>query len=117
MPDEVTTPFRLPWEAPAAPAPATRSVEEIVANLQRDFEYATVTTSIIVHSNNPLFTMLANTRRGQLIPRGECKFTDGTTVELQDMGMCQPNVPYMSVQEIMDRVWELAKENDLELVS
>lgn len=101
---------RFPWE------PAVLTAEESIAALQRDFRYAVRMTAVVVHSNNPTFANVVNTDRGQIIPRGECKFTDGTTVELQDIGMCQPNTPYATVQEIMARVWTLATELGLELV-
>lgn len=97
----------FPWSTPALSA--------TVAALQRDFAYAVVHTAIVVHSNNPAFYFVANTKRGQVTPRGEVKFSDGTTVELQDIGMCQPNMPYMTVQEIMARIWELASELNLEI--
>lgn len=109
MPNELTV--RFPWEPPAA-----LSVDETVAALRRDFAYAVANTAVVVHSNNSAFTMTANTQRGQIVPRGEVKFQDGTTVELQDIGMCQPNVPYMTVREIMARIWEVASELNLELV-
>lgn len=100
---------RFPWE----PVP----IADTVAALQRDFAYAVTHTAIMVHSNNPAFNMLANTQRGQIVPRGQVKFSDGTTIELQDIGMCQPgNVPYMTVQEIMTHIWGLASELGLELV-
>lgn len=108
MSQELTT--RFPWEL------APRATEDIVAALQHDFAYAVVNTAVIVHSNNPAFSLVANTRRGQIIPRGECKFTDGTTVELQDIGMPQVKVPYLTVQEIMTKIWELASELNIELV-
>jgi len=43
---------------------------------------------------------LVNTRRGQIVPRGECKFTDGSKSELQDIGMPQPGMPTMTVQRV-----------------
>lgn len=98
---------RMPWE----PVP----VAETVALLQRDFAYAVQCTSVTVHSNNPAFEMLVNTPRGQIVPRNECKFTDGTTVEFQDIGMPQPGAPFMSVKELIARVWDLARELGLEL--
>lgn len=100
----------FPWDPPR------RSVEDTVALIQNDFAYAVANTAIAVHSNNPAFAFMANTQRGQLVPRGEVKFTDGTTVELQDIGMCQPNTPYMSVQQIMSRIWKLANDLGLEIV-
>ncbi len=99
----------FPWE------PAPRSVEDTIALLQSDFAYAVMHTAVIVHSNNPALTFVANTHRGQLVPRGEVKFLDGTTVELQDIGMPQVNAQYMTVQQIMLRVWKLASELGLEL--
>ncbi len=99
---------RFPWEPP--------TVQDTVAALQRDFAYAVANTCIVVHSNNPLFELTANTQRGQIIPRGQVKFSDGTWVELQDIGMCQPGkIPYMTVQEIMTHIWTLASNLGLEI--
>ncbi len=105
----------FPWE------PRPRSTEDTVALLQNDFAYAVTHTAVVVHSNNPALTFVANTHRGQLIPRGEVRFLDtngmaATTVELQDIGMPQVNAQYMTVQQIMSRVWKLASELGLELV-
>ena len=100
----------FPWE------PRPRSVEETIELIQRDFAYAVTHTAIVVHSNNPALCFTANTNRGRLVPRGEVKFLDGTTIELQDIGMPQVNVQYMTVQQIMSRVWKLASELGLELV-
>lgn len=104
---ELTT--RFPWE------PAVRSTEDTVALLQRDFAYAVQMTAVLVHSNQPALAMLINTARGQIVPRGQCKFTDGSTFELQDVGMPQPNAPAMTVQELMARLWDVARELGLEL--
>lgn len=103
---------RWPWEV----APAEPSLEETVRLLQRDFAIAVQLTAIVVHSNREEFRMTVNTRRGQIIPRGECRFSDGTTIEFQDIGMCQPNVHTMAVQEIMAKVLEIAAELGLEPV-
>lgn len=108
MSNELVT--RYPWEPPAA-----LTVEDAVKSLQRDFAYAVLNTAVLVRSENHAFRMLVNTPRGQVIPRGEVKFTDGTTVELQDLGMCQPNVPYMTVQELMTQVYNIAIDLGLEL--
>lgn len=105
------TATRYPWEPPIE-LPAT---QDIVAALQRDFAYAVANTCIIVHSNNPAFKLIVNTKRGQIVPRGEVKFSDGTTVELLDIGMCQPNVQHMTVQELMTQIWSLASELGLGL--
>lgn len=96
----------MPWdEEPAAPTTA-----ELVEAMRRDWLYAVANTAIAVHSNNDAFKMLVNTKRGQLVPRNEVKFSDGTTVELQDIGMCQPGLPYMTVQEILGKIVEIAGE-------
>jgi hypothetical protein len=105
----------FPWE------PAPRSVEDTIALLQSDFAYAVTHTAVVVHSNNPALVFTANTHRGQLVPRGEVRFFDPnglttTTIELQDIGMPQVNAQYMTVQQIMSRVWKLASELGLELV-
>ena len=100
----------FPWDAPR------QSIEDTIALLQNDFAYAVANTAVVVHSNNTAFAFIANTARGQLVPRGEVKFTDGTTIELQDIGMCQVNVPYMTVQQIMARIWKQASKLGLELV-
>jgi hypothetical protein len=108
MTTDLTT--RYPWE----PAPP-QTVEQTVQALQRDFAYAVVHTCVVVHSDNPAFAMMANSRRGQIVPRGEVKFNDGTTVELQDIGMCQPGLSEMTIPEIMARIWRVASELGLEL--
>ena len=98
----------FPWDPPK------RSVEDTIELIRNDFAYAVANTCIVVHSNNPAFAFIANTQRGQLVPRGEVKFSDGTTIELQDIGMCQPNVPHMTVPQIMSRLWKLTSELGLE---
>jgi len=98
---------RMPWE----PAP----VQETVALLQRDVAYMVTHTGVMVHSNRPELRMLVNTPRGQIIPRNECRFTDGTTLEFQDIGMPQPGRPTMTVQEIIAQTWTTARELGLEL--
>lgn len=108
MPNELTT--RFPWEPPAA-----LSAEDAIEALRQDFAYAVAHTCVVVHSDNPAFAMMANTKRGQIIPRGEVKFSDGTALELQDIGMCQPGLSYMTVQEIMTRIWGVASELGLEM--
>lgn len=107
MSNDVAT--RYPWE------PATLTVEDAVKSLQRDFAYAVLNTAVLVRSENQAFRMLVNTPRGQIIPLGEVKFTDGTTVELQDLGMPQISVPYMTVQELMAQVYATAIDLGLEL--
>jgi hypothetical protein len=91
-------------------------VDEKIALLQRDFAYILQFTAVLVRSPHPALQILVNTARGQIIPRGECKFSDGSTLELQDIGAPQVGVPEMTVAELMARVWEVARELGLELL-
>lgn len=109
MANELTT--RFPWE----PAPP-QSTEETLTALQRDVAYMVTHTAVLVRSNRDALEMLVNTPRGQVIPRGECKFTDGTTVEFQDIGMPQVGAPSMTVQKLVAQMWDVAKEMGLELL-
>ena len=104
--------MKFPWEVqlPAVP------IEDTVAALQRDFAYAVQMTAIRVHSNNPELATLVNVPRGQIIPRGVCRFTDGSTVEFQDVGMPQIDVPSMTVHELVAHVWATALIKGLEIV-
>lgn len=97
----------FPWETPPQP--------DIVALMQRDLAYIVSHTAILVHSNRPVLSMLINTPRGQLVPRGVCTFTDGSTIEFQDVGMPQPKAPEMTFEELAARVWDIARELGLEL--
>lgn len=110
----------MPWDAPETlpavaephqPAP----LQDTVRLLQADFAYAMTHTAVLVHSPHDKLRMLVNTARGQIVPAGECRFTDGTTLEFQDIGMPQPNAPAMTVQELVTRVWQIAAELGLEL--
>ena len=95
-----------PWETPV-PAVIEPPVEQTVAALQRDFAYAVTHTAILVHSPHDALKMLVNTPRGQVIPRGECKLSDGTVIEFQDVGMPQINAPLMTVQELVREVLDV----------
>lgn len=108
MSNELTT--RFPWE------PAVQTTEETVKLLQRDFTYAVMFTAVIVHSEHDGLKMCVNTRRGQIVPRGECKFSDGTKFELQDIGMCQPGAPEMTVEDLLVELWARAHGLGLEMV-
>lgn len=101
------TPFRYPWE----PVP----VGETVAAIQRDLAYIVTHTAVLVHSSRPALEMLVNTLRGQIVPRGQVKFKDGTTLELQDIGMPQVNCEEITVGELMKRIWDVAKDLGLEM--
>lgn len=100
----------FPWEQ----LPAVR-VEDTVKLLQQDFAYAVQYTAVMVRSSRPELQIVVNTPRGQIIPRGVCKFSDGTTTEFQDIGMPRPNVPTMNIEDLMAQVWEIAKNLGLEL--
>lgn len=100
---------RFPWE------PAVQTTEDTVKLLQRDLGYIVSHTGVMVHSTRPELQMLVNTPRGQIVPRGECRFTDGSTMELQDIGAPQIGAQEMTVAELMARVWEIAKKLELEL--
>lgn len=98
---------RWPWE----PAP----VADTVALLQRDMAYMVQWTAIKVHSNRPELQLTVNTQRGQIIPRNEFKYKDGTTVEFQDLGMPQIDVQQMSVKALVMLVIERGNDLGLEI--
>lgn len=91
-------------------------VAETVAAMQRDMAYMVTHTAVLVQSRHAALAMLVNTPRGQIIPRGECTFTDGSTLAFQDIGMPQPGAPEMTLKELMARAWEVARDLGLELV-
>lgn len=101
---------RFPWE-PVKPA----STEETVAALQRDMAYIVAYTAVVVHSTRDELRMVVNVRRGQIVPRGECSFTDGSTFELQDIGAPQIGADEMTVKGLMAKVFEIATGLGLEL--
>lgn len=106
---------QLPTVQDAPEPPAVMTTEQTVQALQRDFAYAVQYTAVLVHSNQAALRTLVNTTRGQIVPRGTCKFTDGSTFELQDLGMPQPGAPVMTVQDLVTHLWGVAKELGLEL--
>lgn len=101
-------PHRFPWE----PAP----LPETVAKLQADMAYIVAYTGVVVHSSRPELRALVNTKRGQIVPRGEVKFSDGTTLELQDIGAPQVGAPEMTVRDLMTQIWDTARELRLEIL-
>jgi hypothetical protein len=106
----MTYPWETPVPAVVEPPQAPANVEDVVQALQRDFAYAVAHTAVLVHSPHEALQILVNTQRGQIIPRGECKLTDGTTIEFQDIGMAQVGAPLMTVKELMARVWGIVTE-------
>lgn len=102
---------KLPWEIDT---PA-KSTGDTVRDLQRDMAYIVAYTAVMVHSSRAELRMLVNTRRGQIVPRGECTFSDGTTVEFADIGAPQIGAPEMAVPDLVARVFETATAMGLEL--
>ena len=96
-----------PWEKP--------SLEDTVCALQRDFAFAVRHTAVLVRSSNADLRMIANTERGQEMPKGVCVLTDGSTIEFQDIGMPHPNMPTMSMQDLVKAVFAKATELGLEI--
>jgi len=109
--------FDLPSEGDDTPSP--RSLEDTVKALQADMLFAVRHTGVLVRSNNEELRMVINTERGQLLPPGTCTFTDGgphpVTVEFQDIGMPQPGMPLMTMQELARHVFHKANEMGLEI--
>lgn len=119
---EVDSVPRYPWEQPEQlPAPASAAtlpavpVEDTVRLLQRDMAYMVTHTAVQVHSSHKALQILVNTARGQIIPHGECKLSDGTALELQDIGMPQPGAPAMTVAALLAQVWGVVRSMGLEL--
>ena len=94
----------FPWEA------SERSLEETVRAIQADMLFAVGHTAVLVRSSMPELRMVANTARGQEIPQGLCTYNDGSTVEFQDIGMPQINVPTMTMHELVQAVHAKATE-------
>lgn len=103
----------FPWEQEPN---FEREQAETIALLQRDLAYMVTHTAVLVHSKHAALAMLVNTARGQLMPRGECKLSDGSTFEFQDVGMPQVNAPEVSVPDLLKRVYEVTQELGLELL-
>ena len=106
----MTYPWETPVPATIEPPKPGATVEDVVHALQRDMVYMVSHTGVTVHSQHEALQMLVNTPRGQIIPRGECKLTDGSTIEFQDIGAPQVGAPVMTVKELMARVWEVVTE-------
>lgn len=109
-----------PWEQseqlPAivetrAPVP----LETTVTAIQRDMAYMVTYTAVQVHSPHPTLQILVNTARGQIVPRNECTLSDGSTLELQDIGMPQPGAPTMTVPDLLTMIWGVVRDMGLEL--
>ncbi len=92
-----------------------KPLEDVVEAIQRDMAYMVAYTAVQVHSPHEALQILVNTARGQTIPKGECKFTDGTVLEFQDIGMPQPGARVMTMPELLALVWSVAQEKGLEL--
>lgn len=111
-------PLPMPWEAPAAPVAAVRPLEDTVRLLQADMRFALGYTGVMVHATGPhasALGMLINTRRGQLVPTGEAKYSGGHTLQFQDIGMPQPNAPTMTLAELVTQLHDVIEKLGLEL--
>jgi hypothetical protein len=97
----------MPWE----PIPVAEQLELLKA----DVAYISTHTCVVVHSSRPELRFAVNTRRGQIVPRGECKFSDGTTIEYHDIGAPQVGNAEMTVDELTTLVWKTAASLGLEL--
>lgn len=97
---------RWPWE----PVP----VEDTVKALQQDMAFLVTHTAVLVRSNRVELRGVVNTPRGQIVPRGEVRFTDGTTLEFQDLGAPQPGTDTMTVDDIVKRTWQVVSQLGLE---
>lgn len=111
----------LPWVQPAPSLPwaqPVRSLDETVRLLQADVSYLVKHTAVAVHVTGPHaaeLSMYANTLRGQLIPTGEGRLTQGHTVTFQDIGMPQPGLPEMTVAELAQALTTKAAALGLEV--
>lgn len=108
-----------PWEQlPAVPEPAQApAVQDVVKALQADMAYMITHTAVLVRSPHAALQMLVNTARGQIVPRGEVKFMDGSTLEFQDIGMPQIGAAAMTVKELVLHVLGIASELGLKVQS
>lgn len=102
---------KFPWEQLPA-----RPLDEQFAALQKDVAYIVRFTAILVRSKHEALAMLVNTPRGQIVPQGACRFTDGSTLEFQDIGAPQPNCPTMTIAELLRLVYDRATDLGLALV-
>lgn len=109
--------FLMPWDKPPdePESPAERSLADTVAAIQADIAFAVQHTAVLVRSSNEALRTVANTERGQLTPPGFVTFTDGSTVEFQDIGMPQPGAPLMTVHELVKACFAKAIELGLEI--
>jgi hypothetical protein len=104
-----------PWEKHALGVADAPSLEETVKALQANFTYAVKMTAVLVRSSDERLCLVVNTERGPNIPVGVCKFTDGTTVEMVDIGMPQPGIPSMTVDELARLLLQKTQELGLEI--
>jgi len=98
----------MPWQASEPPAAQGDVVQRLdalegtLSRLQADARYIVTHTAVLVHATGPhaaQLGMLANTKRGQLVPTGVAEYGEHT-IEFRDIGMPQVGVPEMSVQEL-----------------
>jgi hypothetical protein len=115
----------MPWDAPEAPLvpwaqpgpPAVADVAEKLRRLQEDVGTIVTHTGVMVHATGPhaaALSMLVNTRRGQLMPTGVARYTDGTTIQFQDIGMPQPGAPFMTLPELFQQLYGIVQQLGLQ---
>jgi hypothetical protein len=108
--DEPTCPHGVPLHQDCF-----RCVAGTVRLLQEDMLFAVKHTAVMVRSTNPALCLVVNTGRGPNIPAGKACFTDGTEVEMVDIGMPQPGIPLMTAAELAKLLFHKANELGLEL--
>lgn len=99
--------MKFPWEENRGAAP---DVDKLVDALRRDLAYVVTHTAVAVHSPHAALQMLVNVPRGQIIPRGVCNLTDGSTIEFQDIGAPQVGAPEMNIEKLMMQVFDAVQE-------
>lgn len=105
----------FPWEE-STELTELEVLQTTVRTIQADMEFACRHTAVLVRSSNVALRMVVNTMRGQEIPNGVCTYTEDTIVEFQDIGMPQPGIPTMTMQELVQSVHAKALELGLELL-
>lgn len=110
----------LPWVKPAALpwAQPERPLADTVKLLQADVAYLVKHTAVAVHATGEhaaALSMLVNTARGQLVPTGVGRLTQGHTITFQDIGMPQVGAPSMTMRELAQHVHAVATGLGLEL--
>lgn len=106
----MTRPQRMPWETD--PEPTT---EEKLERLRKDVSAMVACTCALVRSSHEdLHGLRMNVPRGT-VPKGQSFYKDGTTLEIVDLGMPQPQTPFGAITDLLAIIADAAKEAGLEL--